>query len=114
MKRCRAEVVFTERVRSTLGWNVRLVNPGAVRDEQRQGKPVMEYGKLGFRARIDYNGPEEDYGLPTPPDRPPRYGYITQGLHRGGRRYGVARTVTEAQQRIADWARRRFYYEEES
>ena len=117
--RRRAEVVFIERNftgRGLPGWDVRLVNPDAVRDEQRNGKPVVVAGRVaGFKSSITYNRPYgslDGYGEDSPPDGPPRYGYVTQGLHKGGRRYGVARTVTEAQQRVADWARRRFYYED--
>ena len=113
--RRRAEITFTERPfsgRGLPGWDVRLVNPAAVLDEQDHDRPV---GSHGFFAVISYAlpyGSLEGYGEDTPEGEGGRYHYVTQGRHPGGRRYGVARTVTEAQERVATWARRRFYYVE--
>jgi len=113
----RAEVVFLERPFSghgLPGWTVRLVNPDQVLDGGDGDRPV---GSRGFHASISYSRPYgslEGYGEDTPAGAPYRYQYMTQGRHAGGRRYGAARTVTEAQEAVAAWARRRFYYAEEA
>ncbi len=39
------------------------------------------------------------------------YDYVMQGGHRGGRRYGYAETLADAQAALIAWARRRFYVE---
>ena len=97
MKR-RAEMVFTEWPAGG-AWSGRLLNPNAI--DERTGEPATTpSGRRLYVANIH----ESTDGF---------FDYMTQGAHPGSRRYGSAQTLTDAQQALSNWAKRRFYIKED-
>lgn len=95
--------MFTE---SPMGgfWRGQLLNPAA-KDRQNKGKRAQIR-----TAAIAENSPENRGRFGSRDG----YDYVMQGGTGGSRRYGWAPTLTEAQEALREWARRRYYVEVEA